>query len=138
MKTLRYSRGSSLLEGMLAILIFSVGLISILNLLTTALTEIGNARYRSEASLLASSVIAEMWAGERSLVRLGERYGSEDALEYKMWREIVATKLPGVTATTNKPEITINRSGGITIQIYWQAPGDPQSHNFIATTVITD
>jgi type IV pilus assembly protein PilV len=136
--TSRYSRGSSLLEGILAILIFSVGLISILMLLTTTLTEVGNARYRSEASLLASSLIAEMWVGDRSLVSLSNRYGSDDAQEYKNWRDLVASKLPGITATANKPVITIDSARNVNINIYWQVPGDPQSHKLIAKTVITD
>lgn len=136
--TLRYSRGSSLLEGILAILIFSVGLISILMLLTTTLTEVGNARYRSEASLLASSLIAEMWVGDRSLVSLSNRYGSDDAQEYKNWRDLVASKLPGITATKNKPVITIDSARNVNINIYWQVPGDPQRHKIIAKTVITD
>jgi type IV pilus assembly protein PilV len=136
--TSRYSQGSSLLEGILAILIFSVGLISILMLLTTTLTEVGNARYRSEASLLASSLIAEMWVGDRSLVSLSNRYGSDDAQEYKNWRDLVISKLPGITATTNKPVITIDSARNVNINIYWQVPGDPQQHKLIAKTVITD
>ena len=123
---------------MLAILIFSVGLISILKLLTTTLTEVGNARYRSEASLLASSLIAEMWIGDRSLVNLSNRYGSNDAQGYKNWRDLVASKLPGITATTNKPVITIDSARNVNINIYWQVPGDPHRHKLIAKTVITD
>ena len=50
----------------------SVGLLSILMLLSTALVEVGNARYRSEASLLAAGLIAatmEATAGPRGNAR---------------------------------------------------------------------
>ena len=66
--------GGSLLEGLLAILIFSVGMLSLLMLLSASLVETGNARYRSEASLLASDLVAQMWTGDRSLVELRARF----------------------------------------------------------------
>ena len=75
-------QGSALLEGLLAIVIFSVGLLSILMLLSTALVEVGNARYRSEASLLASDLIAEMWTGDRSAASLQSRYTVITAADY--------------------------------------------------------
>lgn len=136
--TARYCNGSSLIEGLLAILIFSVGLISILILLTSSLKEVGNARYRSEASLLASSVIAEMWTGDRSLANLKNQYDDKNGLEYQKWREIVIAKLPGITASKNQPEITINDKRNVTVNIKWQTPGEKNSHNLITTTVITD
>lgn len=134
----RYCQGSSLIEGLLAILIFSVGLISILMLLTSSLKEVGNAKYRSEASLLASSVIAEMWTGDRSLANLINQYDDKNGLEYRRWREIVITKLPGITASKNQPEITVNDKRKVTVNIKWQVPGEENSHNLITSTVIID
>ena len=137
-KLSHYYQGSSLLEGMLAILIFSIGLISILNLLTTSLTEVGNARYRSEASMLAGSVITEMWTGDRSLAKLKQRYGSKNAEEYTRWRAIVAAKLPGITETINTPEISVSDTRRVTINIRWRTPAEKNVHKLTTVTVITD
>ena len=52
--------GSALIESLLAVLVFSVGLLSLLALLTATLKESDNARYRSEASLLASELVSRM------------------------------------------------------------------------------
>lgn len=57
--------GSALIESLLALVVFSVGLLSLLVLLTSALKQSDNARYRSEASLLASDLIGQMWSGDR-------------------------------------------------------------------------
>ena len=53
-----YQRGSSLLEGLLAIILFSIGLLSLLMLLSATLIESSNARYRIEASLLISDLVS--------------------------------------------------------------------------------
>jgi len=130
--------GSALFEGLLAILIFSVGLLSILMLLSTALVEVGNARYRSEASLLAAGLIAEMWTGDRSAASLQARYADVNAADYQRWQQQVVAHLPGITAQANQPTVTVDNNRSVTIQLSWQSPGQAQSHSLLATALITD
>ena len=59
-----YQRGSSLLEGLLAIILFSIGLLSLLMLLSATLIESSNARYRIEASLLISDLVSHLWIND--------------------------------------------------------------------------
>ena len=70
---IRYQRGSSLLEGLLAIILFSIGLLSLLMLLSATLIESSNARYRIEASLLISDLVSHMWIGDHTLTVLQMR-----------------------------------------------------------------
>lgn len=135
---LYHHHGSTLLEGLLAILIFSVGLLSILMLLSTALVEVGNARYRSEASLLASDLIAEMWTGDRTAASLQTRYAVTTAADYQRWQQRVAAQLPGVTALINAPVVSIDDNRSVSITLFWQSPGQPQVHTLLATARITD
>ena len=79
-----------------------------------------------------------MWTGDRSLANLKNQYDDKNGLEYQKWREIVIAKLPGITASKNQPEITINDKRNVTVNIKWQTPGEKNSHNLITTTVITD
>ena len=130
--------GSALLEGLLAILIFSVGLLSILMLLSTALVEVGTARYRSEASLLAADLIAEMWTGDRSAANLQARYADVTAADYQRWQQQVAARLPGITAQVNQPTVTVDNNRSVSIRLTWQSPGQTQAHSLLATTLITD
>ena len=52
--------GSALIESLLTLVVFSIAIIGLLVLLSAALVESGNARYRSEASLLVSDLVGRM------------------------------------------------------------------------------
>jgi len=130
--------GGSLLEGLLAILLFSVGMLSLLMLLSATLVETGNARYRSEASLLASDLIAQMWTGDRSLTELRSRFTKSDSDDYKNWLATVHARLPGTSDTTNLPTISIDDQRQVKILMRWQAPGDGKTHQLLTLATITD
>lgn len=131
-------RGSSLLEGLLAIVLFSVGLMSLLMLLSVSLVETGNARYRSEASMLASDLIAQMWTGDRSLIELRTRFTDSTSKDYQDWLSSVHSRLPGTSGQTNLPTISIDDKRQVKILIRWQAPGDGKTHQLITLATITD
>lgn len=129
--------GSALIESLLAVLIFSVGLLSLLALLTATLKESDNARYRSEASLLATDLVSRMWSGERSLSSLRQRFDPL-ADEYQRWLERVQSTLPGVTNNKNLPELLIDDERTITLTLRWQIPSDMQQHQLVVVTRLTD
>jgi type IV pilus assembly protein PilV len=130
--------GGSLLEGLLAILLFSIGMLSLLMLLSAALVETGNARYRSEASLLASDLITQMWTGDRSLTELRARFTEPESEDYQRWLATVHSRLPGTSGTTNLPTISIDDERRVRIQMRWQAPGDGKNHQLVTVATITD
>ena len=130
--------GGSLLEGLLAILLFSVGMLSLLMLLSASLVETGNARYRSEASLLASDLIAQMWTGDRSLTELRARFTEPKSEDYQRWLAAVHSRLPGTSDTTNLPTISIDDKRQVKVLLRWQAPGDGKTHQLLTLATITD
>lgn len=129
--------GSALIESLLAVLVFSVGLLSLLALLTATLKESDNARYRSEASLLATDLVSRMWSGERSLQSLRQRF-TPAADEYQRWLERVKSTLPGITDNQNLPELLIDDERRITLTLRWQIPSDTQQHQLVVVTRLTD
>ncbi len=131
-------RGSALIEGLLALLVFSVGLIGLLMLLSAALVESGNARYRSEASLLASDLVGRMWSGDRSAASLTARFGDTGTKEYQQWLKRVQATLPGVTTTANLPQVTIDKDRNVTITLGWKSPGETAAHQLVVATRVTD
>jgi type IV pilus assembly protein PilV len=133
-----HQRGVSLLEGLLSIVLFSVGMLSLLMLLSTSLVETGNARYRSEASLLASDLIGQMWTGDRSLSALRKRFADTTSDDYQRWLRTVHDRLPGTDGTHNLPAITIDDHRKVKIVLYWQAPGDGKKHQLLTMATITD
>lgn len=63
-----------LIEAMLAILIFSIGVLGIIGLQAAAAKASADARYRSEASLLANEIIGRMWATDRTVATIASRF----------------------------------------------------------------
>src|SRR5688500_996364 len=64
MKSFRLStqRGSVLLEAFIAILLFSGGILGLMGLQAVSLKNSADARFRAEASYLATQIIGQMWA----------------------------------------------------------------------------
>ena len=138
MRSIHHQQGGSLLEGLLAILMFSVGMLSLLMLLSASLIETGNARYRSEASLLAADLVGQMWTGDRSLDALRKRFTDTKSDDYQRWLRTVYDRLPGMDGTNNLPAITIDDQRKVKIVLYWQAPGDGKTHQLLTMATLTD
>lgn len=116
--------GVMLIEALIALLIFSLGVLGIVGLHSTAAKVSGDARYRSEAALLANELIGRMWAGDRTAATLQAAYDSTvnaNAPAFTAWAwggysgttgsqtapaaNTVLKLLPG--ASTNLPVVTI-------------------------------
>lgn len=132
------SHGSALVESLLALVVFSVGLIGLLALLSAVLLESGNAAYRSEASLLAADLVARMWNGDRSPEALQARFGDAGSGEYDDWLQRVQSTLPGVSAEANPPQLEIGVDRRVTLTLRWQAPGDRRPHELVVHSVIAE
>ena len=133
-----HSKGGTLLEGLLAIVMFSMGLLAILRLLTVSAIDSGNSQFRSEASLLASDLVSRIWTGDRSFNGINDRFGNASTDDYRDWLASVQQRLPGVSASTNAPVITISSDRTVTVTLSWQASGDRDAHQLIFQTLITD
>lgn len=120
-------RGAFLLEALIAILIFSLGVLGIVGLQARSLKAVGDAQYRGEAAFYAETLAGRMWAHDPTDVTT---YFGSGGAGFTAWSDQVtatASGLPG--AATRPPEITfanLNSANGVmaTIKIYWQAPGD--------------
>lgn len=130
---LRQQSGFTLIEGLFAILIFSFGILALVAFQARSIKEIGDAKYRIDASMLANQVIGQMWSGDRTIATLQTDYKTPDyeggeALEdggpkYQQWANEVADTLP--QADTNRPTIVIDGTGLVTITVNWLTPGEP-------------
>ena len=113
--------GVVLLEALIAILIFSLGVLGIIGLQATMIKSTSEAKYRSEASYLAQQRIGEMWATPTNLAAFIEN----DV-------DISATSLlPGAKRT-----VTQTATGAYVVTITWQLPGEAQ-RNFTTSANIT-
>lgn len=66
MNTMRQS-GSVILEALIAILIFSIGILAMVGMQATTINNVADAKYRADASFLADQIIGTMWANRLSV-----------------------------------------------------------------------
>lgn len=128
--------GIVLLEGLIAILIFSLGILAIVGMQSIAVKQVTDAKYRSEASLLADRLLGTMWASDRTATSLQANFNNGGA-GYTAWLAQVAAALPGVAA--NPPTVVVDAEGIVTITVKWLAPSEPPGtdpHKHIAVAQI--
>ena len=123
-------RGSVLLESMIAILIFSMGILAIVGLQAASTKNTASAKYRTDASMLANQIIGQMWADDKTTATLQTGYNSPSGAKYLTWKTSVANALPGVAS--NAPTIAIDASNVATVTVWWQSPGEAKPHNYVA------
>jgi len=129
-------KGSVLLEGLIAILIFSMGILAIVGLQGAAIKTVADSQYRLEASFLTNRIVADMWTNPANINNYVYPGGGATALA--PWVADVQARLPGVAS--NPPTITITGDAAsgytATIAVFWQAAGESTPHNFTSVSYI--
>lgn len=107
--------GVILLEALIAILIFSMGILAVIGLQAASIKNTNDAKYRAEASYLANQIIGKMWVD----TAWGSYSGTQSV-----------SQLPS-------GERTVTVSGTqVTVTVTWQQPGDDNTHQYIAIAQI--
>lgn len=111
-------RGSTLIEVLVSVMLFSVGVIGLLRALGTAVQDTGAIQYRSTAATLADGLVGRMWVDRANLAS----YADDD---------VAVPELPNGLRT-----VTV-AGNVVTVDITWQAPGaaNASSHQVVATIV---
>lgn len=133
-----------LLEALIGILIFSLGILALVAMQAIAVTSVSNARYRTEAAFLANEIIGTAWVDRGSnyanLANYTVTAGSTSYAVTQAWVNKVNAMLPGTTA--NPPDIAIATpaSGGrqMTVTVRWKAPDATAASNHVAVAFISD
>jgi type IV pilus assembly protein PilV len=114
-------QGAVLIEAMVAILIFSLGVLAIVGLQGNMIKNVADSKYRSEASYIAQSLIARMWADPDNLAT------------YIQTDTDISALLPSGKQTVTQPA-----PGQFTVTVTWLVPGPNEStHNYTTTARIT-
>ena len=141
--------GSSLLEALIAILIFSMGILALLGLQATSIKNSSDAKYRADAAYLANQIIGQMWVDRANIpINYAHQHGgavcaptgtASANANVTAWLAQINTLLPGAAST--KQQITVGAltaSGAypVTVTVCWQGPQEATPHNFVATAQI--
>ena len=159
--TPRSQAGVMLLEALIGILIFSLGILAMIGLQGRSIAAAADAQYRSEAASLAEQIIAQIWlsADRTSTTALQT---SVSAFRYNVagsncsysggavtagntalsdWVTAVTststTRLPGATAAMQQVLVDTAASNLVTVTVCWQAPNDAQPRKHVITASIS-
>lgn len=83
--TRRRQAGSFIIEALVSLLIFMVGLLALIGLVGQSLNQVGQSKARNDASYLAGELISEMWVNS--------------SVNITTWGTRVQALIPGATAT---------------------------------------
>lgn len=116
-------KGIVLLEALIAVLIFSMGILALLGLQATMIKNTSDNKYRADASFVAQERIGRMWADPSNLANYSCTNVAAACAD-------VSAALPNGIRT-----VTVGARGLVTVRVAWQLPGsDP--HNFTTSTYI--
>lgn len=114
----RYNQsGVILLESLIAILIFSIGILALVGLQAVMIGNTSEAKYRSEASLIVQKRIAEIWANPANAGAMTEG-DPTDPLNNPGFD--ISNLLPSGIRYTMQVS-----PGEFLVLVTWQPPGDP-------------
>ena len=162
--SLKKQSGSMLIESLVAILIFSMGILAVAGLQGSAVSVSTDSKFRTEAGVLANALVGRMWASDRTQATLQTNFAnatgssSSTAAGYLAWAwvgmgggtagTVTAPQAGTVLGTlpvpsANLPTVVITPvtttttpSSLVTITIFWKAPKDTTTHTYVVTAQI--
>jgi type IV pilus assembly protein PilV len=135
-------KGSILLEALIAILIFSMGILALMGMQATAINTVSESKYRSNAGFLANRIIGQIWTDRANLASYAcnpcttTGTGNADTRAWSTEIQSGALQLPGVTDAANQPTVILGANNQVQIQIFWQAPNATAQRNHLVIAYI--
>lgn len=134
-----HQTGVMLLEALIALLIFSLGILAIVGMQATAIQDMGEAKYRSDAAFLTNQILADMWSNSPQLANYSFAGAGAPPALLMNWLSTVQNRLPGATAYP--PIITVGANNTVTVTVRWQQARDKSKaappHRYTAVAYIT-
>lgn len=125
------ARGLVLIDVLISVLVFSLGVLAVVSLQSVAAQQSSQAQYRAEATLLANSLISQMWVTDRNPTTLANNYATGKTA-FNTWSATVTSRLPGASANT--PTVAVDEVDGatgepktarVTVTVRWKLPAAP-------------
>jgi len=115
-----------LIEALVAILIFTLGIIAVMGLQANSIIQVSQAKYRTDASYLANQIVGKMWVDQGNLAN----FATAGSPQRAKWDDQVSHTLPAGVGT-----IAVNGSK-VSITISWKQPEDIVTHRYFAVANI--
>ncbi|MBK7357206.1 type IV pilus modification protein PilV [Propionivibrio sp.] len=129
--SIRVQNGSALIEAMVAVLVFSFGILALISMQTAAIRSTADAKYRADASFLANQIIGQMWGEAPASLVTYVNGSSATAVGATLcpiggaaatapaaitWLTEIAKLLPGADA--NRQQVTV-AGDVVTVRLCW-------------------
>jgi len=150
----RSHAGFMLVEALIAILIFSVGILGVIGMQARSVQMMTEATFRAQAAQHASELISEMWTVDPSRLAALYASASTNPLRYNQWKariESGASALPGALAnpavvqvTTQQVSYSASLAAGaqtvsaVVVTVFWQTPGASAPSAYTTTAMIME
>ena len=139
--------GVALLEALIAILIFSFGVIGLVGAQAAAIKSAGDAKLRTDASYLAGQIISRMWVDRANLADYAHFTGGSDCtFTGTAAASANVTEWLGSTTQSGTVGYLPNGAGQIvvetgtnlvTVTVCWRTPQETVTHNYTTTALIS-
>ena len=106
-RSLGLQQGAILLEALIAVLIFSFGLLALAGLQTVMIKNTDDAKYRAEATFIAQQKLGEIWTNAQNFGSLADYIVNEPVAQ-----------LPNGSRT-----VAVSPERVVTVTVNWQLPG---------------
>lgn len=112
-------QGVVIIEAMIAILIFSIGVLGIVGMQANMIKNTADSNYRADASYIAQQTIGTMWADMDPVGNLDNYVALDD----------ISALLPGGQRNVSKVSVVVDDAGAViggvfTVTVGWTAPGE--------------
>ncbi len=150
MSVKRTQSGVMLLEALIGILIFSIGILAMVGLQSLSIKNQADAKYRADASYFANQILGQMWADRTNLATYAHNptpavsvaapptcapnAAASANANVTAWTGRLAASLPGAASTLQ--QIIIGAGNQVTVVVCWKAPQETTFHKYLATTFI--
>lgn len=129
-------RGVVLIEALVGILIFSIGVLGLVGLQAAMVKAQTQASFRAEAAQLAQDLVGRMWLDTKNLAAYHDPAACKGVTLCGDWLSKVSARLPGGLA----PEVKLVDGGRTEIVLGWVIPGEPADdgrHFFRTVTAVS-
>lgn len=109
--------GVVLLEALIAILIFSMGILAVVGLQAAMIKNTSDSKFRADASYIAQQRVGQIWVDQ----------APANLANYSETDTDISNLLPNGTRTTVRDGVNPNQ---FTVTVRWQQPGTADEHSF--------
>jgi type IV pilus assembly protein PilV len=141
MHTSKRQSGVMLIEALVAILIFSIGILAVVGMQGTAIRNVTDAKVRSDAGFLVDELMSQIWTDKGNINAYAYPGSGSVPARLTGWMARVNQRLPGSAAVPPTVVITGGTAAGglVQITVFWRLPEEttlgipPHQHMLLAT-----